>query len=84
MHSFINLTPKYLHCGQEMFDSAPIYNVDVKTFGGKGCQKLMSYRKKMSWCHARELSYTPQSVTWYVGYNARKSIGVKFKMLRLR
>ena len=48
MHSFINLTPKYLHCGQEMFGSAPIYNVDVKTFGGKGCQKLMSYRKKMS------------------------------------
>ena len=48
---------KYLICSQEMFSSAPINNVDVKTFGRKWFQNV----KQTSWGDAWEMSYT----TWY-------------------
>ena len=39
---FISVTLKYLYVRQEMFASAPIYDVDVETFGGKLTSKLAS------------------------------------------
>ena len=53
-----------------MFGSAPIWDVDVRTFGGKWrknwSRDVKNWRhdvKKTTWRHARESSYTPSCQT---------------------
>ena len=45
--------------------SASIYDVDVKTVGGKWRQNWCCDVKKTTWCHVRESSYTPSCKTTF-------------------
>ena len=85
MHYFIIIMLKYLHCSEEMFCSAPMYDIDVKTFGEKWCQNWYNNVKKTPWHHACVVSsYTPRCKTTFpcTGQSCRNSSRVYKRIYR--